>query len=998
MSFFLMVLVGYFSVRDIVRDNLLANVQDAFFVAETNIKESLREPNVTLFNASFVIERMINDGEPQERVHGYMLDATRWFFEDKERKVDLSGLYGVIRGDFLDGARVDLLSNDQAERQPWFVAAKNMDGRVATIAPRVEPATRNVVTSFSRALYDANRNFLGVLALDAYLTRLFEYVSSLRGTEGGYGMILNENFEIIAHEDASLLGMSLRGLSRDYLDVAEKLASGEDVFEKYIVDADGEKAIVFFRQIYNGWHIGMVAPLRGFYRDVRRTALILSVWSVVMMSILSFILLRLSAAKMRLDEDNKSKSTFLARMSHELRTPMNAIIGMSELALREDGASAMAEYVASIRQAGHNLLSIINDILDFSKIESGNLPITPTPYRLASLLNDVVNVVRVRLLEKPILFSVRVDGGIRGNLIGDEVRIRQALLNVLSNAVKYTHEGYIELAVDGEDLGDGEMLMTFKIADSGIGIKEENLENLFGEFVKLDAERSRSVEGTGLGLTIARRLCQAMGGDVTVESVYGKGSVFTVELVQKFADDEPLAVVENPGEKRVLLYDARPFYASSVLATLRQLGVRVEQALEPEEFFTKLKSDEFQFVFASPRIMAQVAELAKSLNLEARLVLLADLGEISSFQDISTLTMPTYAVPIANALNGAAAADKKTGAARRFIAPEARVLVVDDNLINLKIAEGFLMPYRMRVELCESGAEALALAKANRYDLIFMDHMMPDMDGVETTIRLRAMKECRNVPIVALTANAMPGMREMFLAKGMNDFLPKPVDPAMLDRVLSQWIPKNKQTEPPKEQVTLLTANAPTLPHVEDVDVATAIKRLGGNAEAYLQVVRSYVTHTPAVLDQLRPDSPREYEIAVHGIKGSSRSICANVIGDMAEELESAARAGDSDTIWAKNDAFIRAVEKVLANLTVLLDSALEGREKKLASAPDETLLSVVFQACRSYDVNAMEQAISEMEQYAYESKAELVAWLRERLEALEYDQIRERLECELST
>jgi signal transduction histidine kinase/CheY-like chemotaxis protein len=795
MAFFLMVLVSYFSVSSIVRNYILNHVKESFLVAETNIKESLREPDITLVNSSFVIKRMIENGYSQEKIHRYMINLTHWIFENKDRVWGFNGLYGSIRGDFLDGTRMDLPGSHEAEGQPWYTAARTAKGGIAMTMPRVDPQTRGVMASISQELYDADNNFLGVLAIEVYLTRLLEYVSSLRVAEGGYGIMLNQDLEIIAHENTDLLGMSLRELSEDCAEAAAELESKGEVFGREIVNPDGLRAVMFCRQIYNGWYLGMITPLHSFYRDVRYTALILSALGIVMMSILCYILLRLSAAKMRSDEENRSKSTFLARMSHEIRTPMNAIIGMSELALRSDKLASMAECVVNIKQAGHNLLSIIDDILDFSKIESGSLEIVPAPYRFASLLNDAVNVIRMRLVGKPVVFAVRVDGCVRGNLIGDEHRIRQILLNVLSNAAKYTREGTISLTVESADMGNDTVLMTFEVADSGVGIKKKDLEHLFGDFVRLDLNRNRSVEGTGLGMAITRNLCLVMGGNITVKSTYGKGSVFTVTLPQKFVNDDPIAVVENLEEKRVLFCYERPFYAESILWALRALGVSVFLAHGPEEFLALLKDNEFQFAFVSPAIVDRAAERAKGLNLQTRIVLLAGYDIPPSSEGISILPMPAYAVPIANVLNGTAATHWKKDADTCFTAPDAQVLVVDDNLVNLKIVRGLLKPYQMQVNVCKSGAQALTIAHKRRYDLVFMDHMMPDMDGIETASRLRGIPGYRDVPIVALTANAISGMRELFLEKGMNDFLPKPIDPVKLDALLHKWIPANKQVQ-----------------------------------------------------------------------------------------------------------------------------------------------------------------------------------------------------------
>ncbi|MDR2175189.1 MAG: response regulator [Synergistaceae bacterium] len=791
MAFFLMVIVSYFSVSSIVHNHILSNVRELFLVAETNIRESLREPDVTLANSSFTIRRMIENGDSREKIHQYMIDLTNWLFENKDRVLGFNGLYGLILGDFLDGTRAELPGIYRGENHFLFGANRQANGKVLMSVPRIEPRTRSVIASFSQEIFDAEKNFLGMLVIDVYLTRLLEYVSSLRAAEGAYGVILNQNFEIIAHENANLLGTSLRRVG--YADVVTELESAGEVFNRQIVDSNGQQAAVFFRKIYNGWYVGMITPLYSFYRDVRYIALVLSVLGIAMMSILGGILLRLSAAKIRSDEENRSKSAFLARMSHEIRTPMNAIIGMSELALRSDKLASMAECVVNIRQAGHNLLSIINDILDFSRIESGNFEIASAPYLFASILNDVVNVIRVRLAGKSIVFAVRVDGGIRGSLIGDEHRIRQILINILSNAVKYTPEGTITLSIESADTGGGTVLMTFKITDSGIGIRKQDIGHLFDDFVRLDLNRNRSVEGTGLGLAITRSLCLAMGGDIAVESTYGKGSVFTVTLPQRFADDTPLAAVENPEEKKVLFCCENPFYAESVLWALRTLGVNIFEAHGAEDFCVRLTDGEFQFAFVSPALLDQAADLVKRLNLQTRVVLLAGFDVPPSSEDISILMMPTYAVPVANVLNGAAAADWKRETNTRFVAPNAEVLVVDDNLVNLKIVQGLLKPYQIQVAVCKSGVQALSIAGRHRYDLVFMDHMMPEMDGIETTVCLRGIAEYRDVPIVALTANVISGMREMFLEKGMNDFLPKPIDPSKLDAMLRKWIPKDKQ-------------------------------------------------------------------------------------------------------------------------------------------------------------------------------------------------------------
>jgi CheY-like chemotaxis protein len=419
-------------------------------------------------------------------------------------------------------------------------------------------------------------------------------------------------------------------------------------------------------------------------------------------------------------------------------------------------------------------------------------------------------------------------------------------------------------------------------------------------------------------------------------------------------------------------------------------------SINEEDFCEQLKSGKFKFAFVSQKIVSRASDLIKILNLETRLVLLSDLDENFPVDDsIQVITMPAYAVPIANTLNYISNAENRLEGSNWFTAPQAKVLIVDDTLTNLKVAQGLLMPYQMQIDLCESGEDALDLAVNHQYDIIFMDHMMTGMDGIETTAKLRAIKKHEHTPIVALTANAVSGMREMFLNNGMDDFLPKPIDPVRLDDVLNKWIPKWKRTA---------SANNPTmlddseLIQVEGVDADEAMRRFGGSAETYRSVARAYVTYTPVLLTKLRDpeeSSLKEYSIIVHGIKGSSYNICANSVGKLAEELESAAKAGDLAAVRAKNDDFIRITEKLIEDLKPLLDEKEETKPKK--NSPDQDILMAVLAASRSYDMTAMGKSLSELERYEYDGPGgDLVKWLRDQMENLEYDQIQERLTREL--
>jgi signal transduction histidine kinase/CheY-like chemotaxis protein len=640
-------------------------------------------------------------------------------------------------------------------------------------------------------------------------------------------------------------------------------------------------------------------------------------------------------AKEKAEAASKAKTSFLARMSHEIRTPMNAIIGMTELALRDAESPALREYLVNIRQAGSNLLSIINDILDLTRIESGNFRLNPLPYSLSSLLNNVINVIRVRFSEKPILFLVNIDAGLPNNLIGDETRIRQILFNMLSNAVKYTLRGFVKLTVTGTPMDDGRVLLKLEIADSGIGIKEEDLGELFGDFVRLDAERNKGVEGTGLGLAITKRLCIQMEGDLFVSSVYGEGSVFTAQFPQPCEGETKLTEVENPENKRVLLYDERTFYAASVFETLKNLKVDVVRPGNTQAFFVELERGGFPFAFVSSGVAEMAAEMVNFLRLKTTLVLLAELEELSSFQDIPVILMPAYAIPVANVLNGITAAEGGKKTLVRFTAPDARVLIVDDIMTNLKVAQGLLMPYQMQVDISETGKGAVELVKENRYDIVFMDHMMPVMDGIEAAAQIRAWEDKsaqdgenpenprKRIPIIALTANAISGMREMFLHNGFNDYLAKPIEISKLNELMEKWIPQEKRQKTEKPKKTEKPADPPALPRtfadIEGLDTAQGIMFIGGSESGYREVLDVYSLDCEERLKTLREPFDRSklqvFVTNVHALKSASASVGAGGVSQEAALLEQAGRNGDLGLIEENLGGFIADLEKLIRSI-----------------------------------------------------------------------------------
>jgi signal transduction histidine kinase/CheY-like chemotaxis protein len=488
-----------------------------------------------------------------------------------------------------------------------------------------------------------------------------------------------------------------------------------------------------------------------------------------------------------LQKTNKAKSNFLARMSHEIRTPMNAIMGLVELCTRENLSEQMLKYMLSIKKSCDNLLSIINDILDFSKIESGKLEIVPVKYDVASLINDIINITQIKTIESQVHFIVDINSNIPSKLIGDEARIRQILLNILNNAFKYTSEGFVSITMRGETQKDNTLLLNIKITDTGTGIKQENINRLFE---------------IGLVLTITKSLCDAMGGNISVDSVYGKGSTFTITLPQLIVEKcEKIAVVQNPEAKKVLLYETNDIYADSILKTLEDLSVECTRVRNYDAFCTELKNPSYSFVFISADIFAQAKKTAWALGVNSNFVILKKFNAIAYEKYARAIILPVHAISIANILNetgdDTTNLEENFDENRTFVTSDARVLIVDDISINLMVAEGLMAAYMMQIDTCTNGKAAIEKIKNTKYDIVFMDHMMPELDGIETTRIIRKIpgEYFANLPIIALTANAISGIRNMFLQNGMNDLLTKPIELPKLNEILDKWLPSNKKSK-----------------------------------------------------------------------------------------------------------------------------------------------------------------------------------------------------------
>jgi CheY-like chemotaxis protein len=553
------------------------------------------------------------------------------------------------------------------------------------------------------------------------------------------------------------------------------------------------------------------------------------------------------------------------------------------------------------------------------------MEVSEIDYVLSSVIDYAIGIIRMRVIDKPILFTVNVQPDVPEHLIGDEMRIKQMLINLLSNACKYCEEGFIRFNVEHEVIDAQTIMLHMEVADSGIGIREENMGKLFSDFIQIgEAVENKSVEGTGLGLAVTKGFAVAMGGDVTVESEHGKGSVFKISIPQKLnvSNDEKFAQIDKSVKQPyVLIYETREIYLESLAVTMNSLGVKYKIATNQSNFYEEILNKKYNFVFVSSFSYDGSKKVFRKLEpYDFTTVLVAEYGELTIDTDnVKTLTMPAHAADIADLLNNnknGGHKGKKKGS--KFIAPSARVLIVDDINTNLIVAQGLMSPYKMTIDLCKSGMEAIDLVQTNEYDIIFMDHMMPEMDGIEAAARIRALDGSyyQKLPLVALTANAVSGMKEMFLKNGYQDFLAKPIDINILDSILERWLPGDKLESFTGAEKTA-ESELPSF-RIEGIDVEAGIYMTGGSAENYLKTLSIFrddgIDKIDVIREKVESENLGDYAIHVHALKSALASIGAAKMSSIARALEAAAKNNDK-TFIVKNN------EKFLEELTMLLES-----------------------------------------------------------------------------
>lgn len=592
------------------------------------------------------------------------------------------------------------------------------------------------------------------------------------------------------------------------------------------------------------------------------------------------------------------RSDFLANISHEMRTPLNAVIGTAEIALRRDMSDEMREYLHQIKSSAHHLLMIINDILDFSKIETGGMSIVPVDYELLSLINDVAGIVNNQIGSKNIEFTIDVPPDLPFSLKGDNVRIQQVLINLLNNAVKFTKSGNVSLKISTRPISDENVMLIASVSDTGCGISQENIGRLFKMFRQIDSKRNRNVEGTGLGLAISKKLLGLMGGTISVESEPGKGSTFTFEVPQEITREERSVAQNAPAGTVVCLLLGNQYLRQSVETAVREIGA------ETVSIDNHLLGDK-AYIIADYELFDDAKELiVRNPGLKCILIDRFDSTAYSDNENITIIRKPVYSFSLSAAMGIGEKFVRSDDAESNvsFTAPEAYVLIVDDNDINRAVAKGVIEPLGMQVDLAASGAECIEKVRNFRYDIIFMDHMMPEMDGIEAAhIIKQRFPSYADVPIIALTANAARGAREMFLREGMSDFIAKPISLRTIANKIRHWLPSEKIIPVSKSENKAQPQHI--LPDIPELDLRSA-KELIGSEKLLLNVIEQYYRSVDKNIAKINASyengNTELLTIEFHSLKSTSKQIGANKLSQMAKDLEMAGK--NNNNTYIKNN------------------------------------------------------------------------------------------------
>lgn len=785
-------------------------------------------------------------------------------------------------------------------------------------------------STYGYLIFDNKRNYLGGN------DRAKEYLPEIKSQRIDYAICKNDSFL--------------------YENIAKKLEAPEEDSSYYISRNNTE-----LKCLINPLYHGMVNRKVGFIvtieDDTQRQNYI---------RLLRRHNVELKEAQQKADAANHAKSDFLSSMSHEIRTPMNTIVGMTEILLREPQSAQTREYLMNIRNSGNALLSIINDILDFSKIESGKLEIIEEEYAPMSMLSDLAMIFLNRIGEKDVELLFDIDPELPVRLYGDALRLRQVIINLTNNAVKFTDSGFVCLTIKIEKTENDLVELTVSVKDSGQGIKEEDLNRLFDSFSQVDTRKNHYKEGTGLGLSISRQLVELMGGQLQVKSKYGSGSEFYFTLPQKVVNWQQAAQIKDKVPKSVSGCMNTKYAMDMLKKLVSSYGL---------DFTGEKAKCDFFFTDSMDLLTREEKELLQNNNTTICLLQNPMIESIMD-TDVTVLNKPLYSLNfcqiINNDMQGLVTEEENV---LNFTAEDANILLVDDNEMNIKVALGLLKPLNMQFDTASNGKQALDMIQKKHYDLIFMDHMMPVMDGIEAVRRLRKMEGdyYQKVPVIALTANAVADAKAEFLKEGMNDFISKPIKLKEICAVIRKYLPK----EYLKESITAADLSQREQPKIAEEEI-TRLETAGldveegiqncGSEELFLNLLGDFyklIDLKATKIEKCLADGMfRDYTIEVHALKNTARMIGAMELSGEFYRMEQYGNEENQEQLEALTPYVL---ELYRSFKSVLEPYGMQAAGKKSFSAEEITaFLQALQNATENFDLDAADEAMKQLEEYQF--------------------------------
>ena len=722
-----------------------------------------------------------------------------------------------------------------------------------------------------------------------------------------------------------------------------------------------------------------------------------------------------------LEETNRRTEDFLTNVSHELRTPINAVTGISAVMLKREEDAEKRKEIASIQEAGQRLFSQIEDILDYTEIDTGKMKVSKEPYVLSSLLNDIITGSQMLTEENAPEVIFDVDAKIPSSLVGDARKIKKILRHLIDNAVRFTKKGgvYVRVYTLTKPYG---VNLCMEVSDTGIGIEKEDLEKITEKFFKSDGGKNRRTGGLGLGLPIVYGMVTVMEGFMQVDSNLNDGTTVTVSIPQAVADAAPGMVLENRASLSLACYvrlekyeipKVREYYNEMISHLVTGLDVPLHRVSDLEELKKLVSVYRLTHLFAGREEYEESRQFLDSLDQDVEIIVVAD--ERFALPDngrVKLLNKPFYSFMIASVLNAEASGDTEILKEKRMLCPGVKVLVVDDEPMNRRVAEEIFKRYQMQVQTAESGRMAIDLCEREDFDLVFLDHMMPEMDGIETLKRLRKIHtdSGRGLTVIAFTANAVSGAREMFLEEGFDEFVSKPVEHSELEHVLRKVLPKSAITWVDENIENIKKGDKnfekDSRHEVVQINTKSALAYCKNDMNFYQELLHKFVVDADKKKSEIDHYFKREdydnYRIVIHALKSTAKMIGADALSELAQELEAAVQNKDIGYVREYHEEMLLEYSRVVDRISETLDGKKNDTDKPIAKneaeiSGDELLerLTELKEGLAAFEIDKSEAVISEMSETVYMGKdvGEFLREVRKDVEDYEFREAKRKVE-----